>query len=65
MDPTDLDAPPEEASMAAANLMATVDMEDTVVMVVMEVMVVMVVMEDMDGGIVMKVVRAKKFQLFL
>ena len=59
MDPTDLGAPPEEASMAAANLMATVVMEDTVVMKVT------VVMEDMDGGIVMKVVRAKKFQLFL
>ena len=59
MDPTDLGAPPEEASMAAANLMATVVMEDTVVMEVM------VIMEDMDGGIVMKVVRAKKFQLYL
>ena len=59
MDPTDLGAPPEEASMAAANLMATVVMQDTVVIKVM------VVMEDMDGGIVMKVVRAKRFQLFL
>ena len=65
MDPTDLGAPPEEASMAAANLMATVVMEVTVVMEDTVVMEVMVVMEDMDGGIVMKVVRAKKFQLFL
>jgi len=59
MDPTDLGAPPEEAGLAVANLMARVAMEVTVVMEVMGVM------EDMDGGIVMKVMRAKKFQLFL
>lgn len=59
MDPTDLGAPPEEAGLAVTNLMARVAMEVTVVMEVMGVM------EDMDGGIVMKVMRAKKFQLFL
>ena len=59
MDPTDLGAPPEEAGLAVANLMARVAMEVTVVMEVMGVM------EDMDGGIVMKVMRAKKFQHFL
>ena len=59
MDPTDFGALPEEASMAVANLIATVVMEVTVVKEVT------VVMEDMDGGIVMKVVRAKKFQLYL
>ena len=59
MDPTDLGAPPEEAGLAVANLMARVAMEVTVVMEVMGVM------EDMDGGIVIKVMRAKKFQLFL
>ena len=59
MDPTDLGAPPEEAGLAVANLMARVAMEVTVVMEVMGIM------EDMDGGIVIKVMRAKKFQLFL
>ena len=59
MDPTDLGAPPEEAGLAVANLMARVAMEVTVVMEVIGDM------EDMDGGIVMKVMRAKKFQLFL
>ena len=59
MDPTDLGAPPEEAGLAVANLMARVAMEVTVVMEVMGVM------EDMDGGIVGKVIRARKLQLFL
>ena len=53
MDPKDPGAPPGEAGMVVENLMAMV------------VMGAMVVMEDMDGGIVMKVMRAKKFQLFL
>ena len=65
MDPTDLGAPPEEAGLAVANLMARVAMEVTVVMEVMGVMEDMGVTEDMDAGIVMKVMRAKKFQLFL
>ena len=58
MDPKDLGVPPEEAGIVVASLMATVVMEDMV-------MVIDMVMEDTDGGLVRKVVRAKKFQLFL
>ena len=58
MDPKDLGVPPEEAGIVVASLMATEVMEDMV-------MVMDMVMEDMDGGLVRKVVRAKKFQLFL
>lgn len=58
MDPKDLGVPPEEAGIVVASLMATVVMEDMV-------MVMDMVMEDMDGGLVRKVVRAKRFQLFL
>ena len=58
MDPKDLSVPPEEAGMVVASLMAIVVMEDMV-------MVMDMIMEDMDGGIIRKVVRAKKFQLFL
>ena len=56
MDPKDLSVPPEEAGMVVASLMAIEVMED---------MVMDMIMEDMDGGIIRKVVRAKKFQLFL
>ena len=59
LDPKDLGAPPGEAGMVDENLMAMVFMED---MVVMEHMGVM---EDMDGGIVRKVVRARRLELFL
>ena len=58
MDPKDLSVPPEEAGIVVASLMATVVMEDMV-------MVMDMVMEDMDGGLVRKVVRAKRFHLFL
>ena len=58
MDPKDLGVPPEEAGIVVASLMATVVMEDMV-------MVIDMVMEDTDGGLVRKVVRAKRFQLFL
>ena len=60
MNPKDLGVPPEEAGMVVASLMAIVVMEDMVMVMVMDM-----VMEDMDGGMIRKVVRAKKFQLFL